>query len=390
MGRDRRFQAILPLRGVILNVEKARVDKMLGNEEIRTLITALGTGIGPEEFDASKLRYGKVIIMTDADIDGAHIRTLLLTFFFRQMVQLILDGRIYVAKPPLYKVKRRGKEQYVEDDQALQEALLELGVADTTLTYDLNGRGSGELSSQEFRDLMHLLAEMEALMGLVQARGVPFRRFMEARAADPQTRFPLYRVLYVDGSGRSQERTFYSEEDYDVFVHELQEGLSARGDDLEIIGEEDAYGAPASSLRNTIRPTRFDQARRMAEVAGRIEEYGVPISYLLEATTDEPASFVIHAGKTTVTVSSLVALMPAVRDLGRQGLDIQRYKGLGEMNASELAETTLHPDKRKTVRVTIGDAVRADSYFTILAGKDVKRRREFIEHHALEVKDLDV
>jgi DNA gyrase subunit B len=394
MGRDRKFQAILPLRGVILNVEKARVDKMLGNEEIRSLITALGTGIGTDEFNAEKVRYGKVIIMTDADIDGAHIRTLLLTFFFRQMPDLIERGHLYVARPPLYKVTRKGKSQYVGDDAELQETLLDLGTADTKLTYDLNGNGSGELSSKQFKDLVDLLAELEVLIGRLEREGMPFGRYLEERAADDHGRFPLYRVLYVNELLQETEKLFYSEEDYDAYVRKLTTELAEQEAELEILEEDyEIYARDREDLRNTLRPTRFDDARRLSDVVTRIEEYGLAVEYLFAGEDEEEDArprFVIENGKTNVKVSSLMALIPEVRNLGREGLDIQRYKGLGEMDADELAETTLDPESRSTAQVTVGDAVKADNYFTILAGKDVRRRREFIQRHALEVENLDV
>jgi len=394
MGRDRTFQAILPLRGVILNVEKARVDKMLSNEEIRTLITALGTGIAQEEFDLSKLRYGKVIIMTDADIDGAHIRTLLLTFFFRQMPTLIEEGKLFVAKPPLYKVSRKGKKQYVDDDRALQRVLLKLGAADASLRVRLNGQGEAELTRDDFCTLVDLLGELEGYISRIEAHGITFRRYLQERRPDKGGRLPLYLVLHVDKRKRRQERFFYGEQDYDAFVRDLHEKLEARGEDLRILEVENGAAAPADAsaqrdVRNSIRPLRFDEAAKVAELVDRIEAIGIPVGSLCGAE-DGPPPLAVRSNGTEIQVASLLGLIPALRDLGRQGLDIQRYKGLGEMDAAELAETTLSPATRKTVRVTVGDAVKADNYFSILAGKDVKRRREFIERHALEVRNLDI
>jgi len=403
MGRDRGFQAILPLRGVILNVEKARIDKMLSNEEIRTLITALGTGIVQEDFDFSKLRYGKIIILTDADIDGAHIRTLLLTFFFRQMPTLIERGKLFIAKPPLYKVSRKGKKQYVDDDRALQKTLLELGAADATLRCRVNGAEEKELPRASFSTLVSLLSELEARISRVEAQGIAFRRYLALRNSQRGGAMPLYRVLYVDKDGSREERMFYTEQEYDDFVRELHQRLEAAGEDLRILEGENGTAAEPEDLRNSIRPLRFDEAGRLADLVERIEALGIPIGTLYppaeEARSEAPAAaageeapprFAIQSNGTVLKVSSLLELVPALREFGRQGLDIQRYKGLGEMDASELAETTLSPASRKTVRVTVGDAIKADNYFSILAGKDVKARREFIERHALEVKNLDV
>jgi DNA gyrase subunit B len=402
MGRDRRFQAILPLRGVILNVEKARIDKMLSNEEIRCLITALGTGIGAEEFDSSRLRYGKIIIMTDADIDGAHIRTLLLTFFFRQMPELIENGNIYIAKPPLYKVTRRRKVQYVHDDRALAQTLLELGAEEATFTYTLNGGPEKTLENGTFRELLDLLSELEGYSTRIEAQGIPLHDYLSLRFEDG--RFPLYRVLHCDAARELHEHFFYSEVDYDAFVQGLRDKLAESQDDLEIIERQDGPGGQ-ESRPNTVRPHRFDEAGRIRQLVDGIERFGVAIRWLLRPEGEEPAGqgpdaeepaaqegppFTIRSNGTQIKAPSLLDVIPAVRELGRQGLDIQRYKGLGEMNASELAETTLNPATRRTQVVTVGDGVVANQYFSILAGKDVKSRREFIEEHALEVTDLDI
>jgi DNA gyrase subunit B len=388
MGRDREFQAILPLRGVILNVEKARIDKMLSNEEIRNLITALGTGIGQDEFDVGKLRYGKIIIMTDADIDGAHIRTLLLTFFFRQMQPLIETGHLYIAKPPLYKVTRRSKKEYVHDDRALQAKLLDLGAADAALTIKLNG-SEKELSGEPFRQLLAALAELEQMIVKLDVQGIRFTDYLASRRADAEGQLPLYRVLHTDENGAETEETFYTEEDYDAFVMGLSEEARGRGIDLRIVELENLSDLGRDAAPNSCRAFRIDQAPRIAEAVGRVDEAGIPIDLLYERE-GESAPFALQVNGSSMPVGSLLGLIPAVRIIGREGLDIQRYKGLGEMDAGELAETTLNPETRKTMQVTIGDAITADHFFSILAGKDVKRRREFIEQHALEVQNLDV
>ncbi len=394
MGREREFQAILPLRGVILNVEKARVDKMLANAEIGALIGALGTGIGAEEFNLDNLRYGKIIIMTDADVDGAHIRTLLLTFFFRQMRELIDGGHLFIAQPPLYKVTRKGKEQYVYDDRALQDVLVQLGASEASLEYSLGGeKGGGRLETKEFRGLLECLASVDSFMRLVEQRGMAFADYLALRNGEGRGRFPLYRVAHADNTGREHERFFYEEEEYDRFVLGLQEELRRRGEELEIIEEDDYEGlARSRGAANVLRPRKFHEAAELGRLVGEIEAYGIPPGCLLppgEETQDAP-QFLIHSNGELGRVSCLSQVIPAVRELGRKGLEVDRYKGLGEMNAGELAETTLHPQTRTIVRVTIGDAIAADNYFSILAGKDVRRRREFIEMHALEVDNLDV
>ena len=394
MGRDREFQAILPLRGVILNVEKARIDKMLSNEEIITLITVLGTGIGKDEFNLEKLRYGKVIIMTDADIDGAHIRTLLLTFFFRQMPELIEHGHLHIAQPPLYRVVRKGKKQYVQDDVVLQEVLVELGSGEATLEYRLDGsRRSGTLDTGQFKKLLGQLAALDRLLRLVEQHGVAASKYLKLRNEEHGDRFPLYRVLHVDRKGKTHERFFYGEKEYDEFVRRLQEELKGFGEELEIIEEDDYAGlARSKSMPNTLRPRKFHESVQLARVVGQIEAHRIPIDYfLLEEGEEKPTlRFRIRTNGEEVVISSLSEIISAVRQVGRKGLEIERYKGLGEMNAAELAETTLQPDTRTLVQVTVGDVIRADNYFSILAGKDVKRRREFIEMHALEAHDLDI
>jgi DNA gyrase subunit B len=386
MGRDREFQAILPLRGVILNVEKARIDKMLSNEEIRNLITALGTGIGQDEFDVEKLRYGKVIIMTDADIDGAHIRTLLLTFFFRQMQELIDSGHLYVAKPPLYKVTRRSKKEYVHDDRALQAKLLELGAAGTALKVRLNGSEKA-LAEGQFTGLLAALADLEQMIVKLEVQGIRFTDYLGDRRADGA--MPLYRVLHTDEKAEAARQTFYTETEHDAFVVRLSDEARAGGIDLRIVELESLAELDRDVVPNCCRSFRIDQAPRIAEAVARIDELGIPMAMLYERE-GEAAPFALQVSGTSVPVASLLGIIPAVRNLGREGLDIQRYKGLGEMDAGELAETTLNPKTRKTVQVTIGDAITADHFFSILAGKDVKRRREFIEQHALEVRNLDI
>jgi len=394
MGRDREFQAILPLRGVILNVEKARIDKMLRNEEITTLIAALGTGIGAEDFDLEKLRYGKVIIMSDADIDGAHIRTLLLTFFFRQMPQIIENGHLYIAQPPLYRIVRRGKKQYVYDDRALQQVLLDLGSSDAVLEYKLNGNKKPKrLENGEFKKLLTVLAALDGLTRIVEQHGVPFADYLRLRDTEKGAEFPLYRVLHTDGDGNTLERYFYSEQEYDHFVLALQKSLEAQGEELEIVEEEDYSGlARARRAPNTLIPRKFHEAKEIARLVSEIEAHGIPVDCLLPPPKgdEEAGRFEIRSNGDAVAVGSLAQLIPAVKEMGRKGLEIERFKGLGEMNATELAETTLRPEGRTVVQVAVGDAIKADHYFSVLAGTDVQPRREFIEVHALEVRNLDV
>ena len=363
---------------------------MLSNEEIRCLITALGTGIGAEEFDAGQLRYGKVIIMTDADVDGAHIRTLLLTFFFRQMPELIENGRIYIAQPPLYKVTRRRKVQYVHDDRALAQTLLALGSEEASFSYSLNGGPETTLEDGPFRELLDLLSELETLTGRIEAQGIPLRDYLALRAEDG--RFPLYRVLHTDAAASATSTSSTARTSTTPSSWACTRSWPQDEDDLEIVDRENGPRHP-EGRPNTVRPHRFDEAPRVRQLVEGVERFGVAVHWLLEPEEDAqaaPPRFTIQSNGTQIKAASLLSVIPAVRDLGRQGLDIQRYKGLGEMNASELAETTLNPASRRSQVVTVGDGVAANQYFSILAGKDVKSRREFIEEHALEVTDLDI
>ena len=298
-GRNRATQAILPLRGKVLNVEKARVDKMLANAEIRTMITAIGCGFG-EEWDVSKARYHKIVIMTDADVDGAHIRTLLLTFFYRKMPELIEKGYVYLAQPPLYKVERKKKGEYVLTDGELTEKLLTLGLDD----FEVKDGAGNVLAKDRARELLTLLAEIEETSKMVVARGF-----------DPA-------VLVADG---------------------------------------EAHGTGASMLR-----------KQFASLSGF--GYGSADWF----GSNSPAAN-----------GALVKLLDDVRAHGKQGLSVYRFKGLGEMDADELYDTTMNPEKRRMLRVRLEDAVKADQMFTLLMGDEVEPRRKFIEDNALNVRNLD-
>lgn len=373
-GRDRNFQAILPLKGVILNVEKARVDKMLSNEEICTLISALGTGIGVDEFAAENLRYGKVIIMTDADVDGAHIRTLLLTFFFRQMAELIEQGKIYIAQPPLYRITRRKKEEYLYGDKQLDKALRELGLEGTKMLV-LKG-GQREVGDQELRQLLELLVKLEEQAQLLAKTGISLKDFLQMR--NPQDRsLPLYKASF-----NGEARYFYNDKELNDFIGELQ-----RRGEVEILEGEDA--SERRPPRSALEVIEFRESRDLEKLVATLETRGFSLEDYFFKEGKEP-QFKLLSEDTEVLVYSLSELLSRIRELGRKGLDIQRYKGLGEMNAEELAKTTMNPATRTLLRVKIEDAYKADQIFSILAGKDVQRRKEYIEMHALEVKRLDI
>ncbi|MDR4506676.1 MAG: DNA topoisomerase (ATP-hydrolyzing) subunit B [Candidatus Brocadiaceae bacterium] len=376
-GRDRRCQAILPLKGVILNVEKARIDKMLSNEEIRTLISALGTGIGTDEFNIKNLRYAKTIIMTDADIDGAHIRTLLLTFFFRQMIELIENGRIYIAQPPLYKITKKKKLEYVYDDRELQKTLISFGIEGTTLISE-QADNRGPLEGPDLEKLLQLLVQMEEAVKVLGKRGISLETFISLR--DKQSgNLPFYKVTY-------REKTLFlcSEEELENFLKKTEQ---AEGQKLEILEEDDV-----KEERNggKVEVTEYHESKEIEKTVRMIESYGFLISDYFPERNGQKPRFRLTSGEIDIQAHSLEDVLSKIKEIGRNGLEIQRYKGLGEMNAEELAETTMNFTTRTLLKVKVEDAAKADAIFSTLAGKDVQRRREYIEKHALEVKNLDI
>ncbi|MDH7973933.1 DNA topoisomerase (ATP-hydrolyzing) subunit B [Sphingomonas sp. AR_OL41] len=385
-GRDRHFQAILPLRGKILNVERARFDRMLSSREIGTLIQAMGTGIGRDDFNVEKLRYHKIVIMTDADVDGAHIRTLLLTFFYRQMPEIITNGHLFIAQPPLYKATRGRSEVYLKDDNALDEYLVENGVGATVL----EGAG-GTRSGADLRSLVDHARRMRTLMRYVPRRYDPTMvealamggaldpaasrderqvRVAEVTkgliAADPEARWTA--VLTEEG-GIHFERAWRGVTDHHII--EAAFLVSAEARKLHALALEQG-----DSFAQTARLVSTKAAAAMqAEVDAATEE-------------DDDAPVVLGKGETMVARPS--QLLDAILAAGRKGLAISRYKGLGEMNAEQLWETTLDPQNRSMLRVEVEQADVADEIFTRLMGDVVEPRREFIQENALSVANLDV
>lgn len=378
-GRDRTFQAILPLKGVILNVEKARIDKMLGNEEIRTLISAMGTGIGTDDFNVNNLRYSKVIIMTDADIDGAHIRTLLLTFFFRQMVELIEKGHIYIAQPPLYKVTKHKKQEYIYDDRELQKTLITLGVEGTVMEIQ-NGKKE-KLDNSRLKKLLQLLIQLEENIKILRKKGISFDKFLKVR--DKKTGcFPLYKVSY-----KGEISYLYSEEELEKFIEERRQ---AEGRELEVLEEEDTPEEDQGKEGGSVEVIEYHESKEVEKTIRAIETYIPAVEEYFNENGKDKSRYKLISEDTEIDAHSLNDVLLKIREIGRKGLEIQRYKGLGEMNAEELAETTMNINTRTLLRVKVEDAAKADAIFSTLAGKDVQRRKEFIERHALEVKNLDI
>ena len=392
-GRDRRTQAILPIRGKLINVEKARLDKVLQNKEIQTMITAIGAGIGEGEtegsFDIEKVRYHKIIIMTDADVDGSHIRTLLLTFFCRQMLELVKKGYVYIAQPPLYKITRRKKEQYVQDDKELSQILISNG-ADDVILRSLQDDKETEIEAGDLKDILGMLEKLNRFSRVISGNAGDFEEYL-AHGKDGE--LPDYLVQVREGNevfvkyflDESALRTFAEENpDLDLF------GREPSGE-----GEEEAEVEATKSDGPTRRArlVEIHESRSMEKILAGLQEKGVSTEKFSDE--DQPL-FEIAEGDgenaRTHPVFSIPQILETVVEIGRRGMQIQRFKGLGEMNAKELFTTTMDPEHRKLLRVKLDEEnqVEADRIFTILMGDIVEPRRQFIEDNALSVRNLDI
>ena len=389
-GRDRHFQAILPLRGKILNVERARFDRMLSSKEIGTLIQAMGTGIGRDDFNVEKLRYHKIVIMTDADVDGAHIRTLLLTFFYRQMPEIITGGHLYIAQPPLYKATRGRSEVYLKDDPALDEYLVENGVGSTVL----DGAAGGSRSGADLRTLVDHARRMRTLMRYVPRRYDPtiVEALAMGGALDPaldleQRRAVLVQVVRGLDAGDPEARwSARLAEDGGFHVERVWRGVT----DHHIIEGAFLGSAEARKLHALAVEQReaYEQTARL--VSTKAAAAAVEAEPASEDDAEEQPAAPVAVAKGTTLLARPSQLLDAILTAGRKGLSIQRYKGLGEMNAEQLWETTLDPQNRSMLRVEIEQADVADEIFTRLMGDVVEPRREFIQENALSVANLDV
>jgi DNA gyrase subunit B len=393
-GRDRRSQAILPLRGKILNVEKARFDKMLSSQEIQTLITALGTGIGSDDFDVNKIRYHKVIVMCDADVDGSHIRTLLLTFFYRQMMDVIERGYLYIAQPPLYKVKRGNRELYLKDEQAFEDFILEQGTSELALMprppsdpqpntgprpaaggADASAGESSPIRGAELIALLkgliayeHLLKRFEhRRMDVLALRAVTIEQSIDADSLREAQRLEqsvaavteVFRTLYPDAPAPEPEISWDEEHGaYRVLLERVREGMSSR-------------------LMLDLPMVTSAEYRELRARGQALKRLGLPPYRILVREQER-------------SCQSVVQVIETVKSLGQRGLSVQRYKGLGEMNPEQLWETTMDPAKRVLLQVTLENAYAAEEIFSILMGEQVEPRRQFIEQHALEVRNLDI
>ena len=403
-GRDRAFQAILPIKGKILNVEKARLVKILSNDEVRTLISAVGTGIGEGEegLKLDKLRYHKLIIMADADVDGQHIRTLLLTFFYRQMKQLVENGHIYIAQPPLYKVKKGKSEMYVDNDEKMEQWLLNEGRNSVKVTAfnPANGK-SKELDADDLRDLLKVIAELETLLRHIERKGLHLENFIEFHNSG---KYPQYRVEETAG----EYKFFYTEKEWKAYRDEYVAAQKAK-----LVAEraektkkpaakkEAVEGAPVEAEDTALSEADVESLEpdyqelwempKLAKVAGKLADLGLDVKWY-EVVRDEKTKplFKAKTAHTETDGYSLRDLLESVREAGRSGAQIQRYKGLGEMNPDQLWETTMDPKRRRLLKVVLQDPTDAELAFTTLMGDKVEPRRQFIEKHAKEVKNLDI
>ncbi len=380
LGRDRRFQAILPIRGKILNVEKSRLEKVLKNEEVGTMVSALGCGIGQENFHLEKLRYHKIIIMTDADVDGSHIRTLLLTFFYRHMPALIENNFIYIAQPPLYRIKRKKELLYIHSEKEMDEHLLKLGVGDVEI---FRIPSKTPLEKEQVEELAKLIMDVESLIHSIERKGVPFREFLASRNEEgslPRYQAAVgeeYRYVYTD-----EQLQALKKEDRELQVKKHQETIAS-------IPPEELTEAVREFHPKSLPFVEIYEPQHFHQIEERLSHFGLTLDRYLIADGN---LFEIHEENETIvtTINTLKELIEHLRKNGRKGIEIQRYKGLGEMNADQLWETTMDPERRTLIRVTIPDAIAADYMFSMLMGEEVAPRRAFIETHALSVKNLDI
>jgi DNA gyrase subunit B len=395
-GRDSSFQAILPIRGKLLNVEKARIDKILQNKEIQSLVAAVGCGVGDDDFDVTKARYHRVVIMTDADVDGSHIRTLLLTFFYRQMKALIEAGFVYIANPPLFKVRRKKKESYIDTEEQLDRYLIELGCDDI----EVRTADSQPIPMDEVLKLIHLFTDIQKVAVGLTRHGLEAEEYFSRM--NENGHFPVAKINIREKDGTITEVYAYSEEESDAVIAEAEARLASvdepcedeveaaeavidvEASEVELIdsdSEEDLFIASAVEVVSIV------ESKTCEEQALKLKEHGLEVGHIFGM---DEAVFEFISGDKFEKIYSLKQLFEAVKANGRSGIYIQRYKGLGEMNAEQLWETTMDPQYRKMIKVSMEDAVEAERMFTLLMGDIVEPRRNYIEKHAAGVKDLDI
>lgn len=378
-GRDRRFQAVLPIRGKILNVEKARLEKILQNTEVGAMISAFGCGIGTDNFNLEKLRYHKIIIMTDADVDGSHIRTLLLTFFYRHMPALIENNFIYIARPPLYRVTRKKVSQYIHSEKEMDEYLLKLGTGDVKIR--MAGH-SDPTPIEQISELIESIREVENFISSIERKGIPFREFLHSK--DDRGRYPRFQVSIGD-----KTKFVYSEEEFAELKKENEEIQRARHEaTIAAIPTEERTEEMLNVRLKGLPFIELFEKEKIETMRDSLARFQFAFDQYISA--DGKLFDIIDEEENETPVYTLKEGIEFLRANGRKGIEIQRYKGLGEMNADQLWETTMDPTKRTLLKVTLPDAIAADHMFTMLMGEDVPPRRAFIEQHALSVKNLDI
>jgi DNA gyrase subunit B len=372
-GRNRAFQAILPLKGKIINVEKTRLHKVLANEEIGTLITALGTGIGQEEFKLDKLRYHKIIIMTDADVDGAHIRTLLLTFFYRQLKPLLDEGHIYIAQPPLFKVKKGKKEMYIDNEDKLEDFLVKQINEDIRIFKMENGREIKEYSKEEVKNILEGLVELNKMARRLEKKGVSWEEYLQLRNTEKK---PLYKVKVKVSN---KYHYIYSEKEFQLVLKEFNEELKQKQKELPLEIVDNAQ----------LEVHDLSDIKMIEAVVKKLEKTGLNImNYGKEASKSPINKIVLNTEEHEIF--SFKELLEVAKTLGKKSVEIQRYKGLGEMNPSQLWETTMNPDTRALLKVSMEDSLETEKIFTTLMGDNVEPRKDFILMHAPNVRNLDI
>lgn len=384
-GRDRRTQAILPLRGKLINVEKARLDKALENKEIQTMITAIGAGIGTGEgegtFNIGKVRYHKIVIMTDADVDGSHIRTLLLTFFCRQMSELVKRGYVYIAQPPLYRITRKKREEYIQDDSELNRILIDLGAEEVALK---NLASGAVISAQHLREILELLARLDRFVDVIQRNGGNFEQYLAAREPETQ-RLPAYMVKVRSGN---EETMAYCLDE--IALRSFAEANPDLRLFADISHSADSSRSDAGLPQRRARLYEIHESRAISKILIQLGEKGLPLNQF--SAQDQPLFELLENDGRQHPLFAVPEILQRVLEIGRRGLEIYRFKGLGEMNAKQLYDTTMDPKRRKLLQVKFNEEnmVEADRMFTILMGDVVEPRRAFIEDNALNVRNLDV
>jgi DNA gyrase subunit B len=381
-GRLKEFQAILPLRGKIINAYKAREDKVLANEEVQSMISAIRIGVGADQ-DVSKRRYNKVIIMTDADVDGSHIRTLLLCFFYRQMYQLIAQGHVYVAQPPLFRVTQKKDVYYVQTEEEMKQQLLKRGMESCRF----DPRTGRIFEGEDLEKLSRILSSMEEALVTLERRGIGLT--IHSERLDPVTnKLPMFHLTLG-----LEDRWFATRAEMETFIQSYEEKHGVKVSQVE---EPPADGNGETGIvknaGHMLAITEIHEIRTINNGLKDLTDLGFGIADLmpLERTGSQESRYVLHRGDTETGVEDLRQLLATVRAAGEKGLTVTRFKGLGEMNAEELRETTLDPKNRTLMQVTMQDVAAADDMFRILMGEKVEPRREFIEKHALEVRNLDI